>query len=538
MKRIFSPFTVTLLSSMLSGMLAAGCGINGDVGSPDATGNLGNSGNAADTAADTAADAAGSVSGSAVITPPPPPFYITSDGQVRTPTTTYQSIRAWYLSREFLSREKCRAHDITQRYPTIAGKTGDLGPLASPNHCTMGFTDIEAEYALQDTNLVVPVVFHNIVRTDNVGFLSDEQILSQIEVLNEDFGKLEGTPGDGGPQSNDVHLRFVLAGINRVQNDNWFDYPETYELDYKSALAWDSSEYLNVYTVGFADGDEPLLGWAYFPQGAAGQDSTDGVVLLYDTVGRDAPNAPFNQGRTATHEVGHYLGLLHTFDPNDNDGLSGTCENGWDRGDLIQDTPEEAEPTFGCPAQYQSCGLDVPSTMGNVHNYMDYTNDACMYYFTIQQANRAVCSLVNYRPSLYRDVPATYSVRSYIKTTPSGTGSIQIFKRRVPAGSQIVLEALPVVPSNQPVPTWNARLRLARKLVGQEHFEEIELDISSGMTPASIVHTVPVDAFYQWSVTRDDDDNVAPGPYTANLTFLDCYDPVTDGTKDLPECQF
>ena len=217
----------------------------------------------------------------------------------------------------------------------------------------MSFTNIEDEYALSDVKLVIPVVFHVIERSDNVGRLDLERLDSQIDVLNEDFSAKPGTPGDGGPLSQNMHIQFVLAGVNRVENDAWFDFPVANEDTYKQALHWYPDEYLNVYTVGLPE--DGSLGWATFPQESAG-DFDDGIVLLYDTVGRNGPNPPYNQGRTLTHEVGHYLGLLHTFSPNDEPGISGVCENGWDQGDLIQDTPSEDAEIYGCPNEDTACG--------------------------------------------------------------------------------------------------------------------------------------------------------------------------------------
>jgi hypothetical protein len=464
-----------------------------------------------------------------------PPNYITTSGQVRTATRTFASLSEWYASSQFRQVPLCRAYEGPRRRLPITSKPDQhIAPLASPDHCTLAFTDIEDEYHLEDTSLVIPVVFHNIVRTDGVGFVSDAQFLAQIDVLNEDFGMLEGTPGDGGPLSNDTHIRFVLAGIHRVEDDDWFDFPAAYEGQYKSLLSWDPSEYLNIYTAGISDDDQSTLAWAYYPQGAAGEDDTDGIVTFYDVVGRDGDHAPYDQGRVMTHEVGHYLGLLHTFDPNDGDGVSGVCENDWDSGDLIQDTPEEDEPTFDCPNRAQTCGYDLPSTGGNVHNYMNYTDDACKFYFTIQQANRAVCGLVNYRADLYRTIPATYDVHNYIK--PASGGAIHLPKAPIPAGTQIVLSALPNIPANQAAPTWNAHLRLRRKLVGETEWTLVAEDISSGLTHASITHNVTDKASYQWSVGREG--GGIPGPYTLNATYLNCWDPSSsDNIKDIPACE-
>ena len=133
------------------------------------------------------------------------------------------------------------------------------------------------------------------------------------------------------------------------------------------------------------------LGYAYIPNGGGVvcQDF-DGCVINWTAFGRNsAGGPPYNQGRTATHEVGHYLGLFHTFD--------GGCGNNncYNSGDLICDTNKESGPVFGCPGNSNSCSSPDP-----FHNYMDYSNDTCMWEFTADQANRMRCTLVNWRPDL------------------------------------------------------------------------------------------------------------------------------------------
>ncbi|MGE3544201.1 MAG: M43 family zinc metalloprotease, partial [Kofleriaceae bacterium] len=152
----------------------------------------------------------------------------------------------------------------------------------------------------------------------------------------------------------------------------------------KEALAWDPTRYLNIYTNDAAG----YLGYATFPEESAGT-TDDGVVLVWSTVGRNAPQGgQYNLGRTATHEVGHYLGLLHTFQ-------SGCGDTGapYLTGDLVADTQPESEASYGCTAAASTCG----GGMNPIDNYMDYSDDACMKRFTPEQANRLRCSLFNYR---------------------------------------------------------------------------------------------------------------------------------------------
>jgi hypothetical protein len=180
-------------------------------------------------------------------------------------------------------------------------------------------------------------------------------------------------------------LHFQAAGNTRTADNEWFTDSTADEDAYKQALAKDPNSYLNIYT-NDAGG---YLGYAYFPQGSAGA-YWDGIVLNYASVGgRNNGFYPYDQGRTLVHEMGHYLGLYHTFE----DGAG--CGNTYSSGDRIVDTNAEKSSHFGCSQTYSCNSLPDP-----IHNYMSYTDDACMYRFTREQANRAVCSLVNYRPDL------------------------------------------------------------------------------------------------------------------------------------------
>jgi hypothetical protein len=238
--------------------------------------------------------------------------------------------------------------------------------------------------------LEIPVVYHVISNTSGDGEISDELLQSQIDILNEDFQAIAGTPGADGA---DAKIEFVLArytpegapttGVNVVTNDDWFTDNGGFNNPMKTALHWDTTRYLNIYTNDAAG----YLGYATFPTEAGG--SQDGIVLLWDAVGRNSPGGPpYNQGRTGTHEVGHYLGLLHTFD-----GGCGSAGAPYTTGDLIADTQREADSQFGCPMTQSACG----GGLNPVENYMDYSDDTCMTKFTPEQANRVRCSVINYR---------------------------------------------------------------------------------------------------------------------------------------------
>ena len=259
--------------------------------------------------------------------------------------------------------------------------TGDDKLARSVNDCTLQLTRIQNEYWLSGVVIEIPVWFHVLYRSDGVGNISESSIRDQLKVLNEDYRALSGTMGS---QGNDTRIRFTLAGITRTMNDVWFNDGD--RTVYKAYLNQDPAKYANVYT-NTAGGD---LGYATFPQFAAGS-SSDGIVVQYTTVGgrNNGNGILYNQGRTLVHEMGHYLGLYHTFD------YFGSCGNSYSSGDLIVDTPSENIEHYKCANQY-SCGTPDP-----IHNYMNYTPDSCMLEFTLEQANRMVCSVANYRPGLY-----------------------------------------------------------------------------------------------------------------------------------------
>lgn len=309
------------------------------------------------------------------------------DGSIRLGAKVFASPEHFYASPDFRdSGRRCGSHDgLTSR-----AQTADPLALAAPSDCTLNSTTINPDY--NDPRVfVIQVVFHVIKRTDGVGDIPEALLRSQIDVLNEDFNALAGTRGGEGTNAK---LQFALAkrdpqgqpttGIEVITNDTWFADPGTIPNPMKQALAWDTTRYLNIYTNDAAG----YLGYATFPEQSAGT-VDDGVVLLWNAVGRNAPQgAQYNLGRTATHEVGHYLGLLHTFDSG-----CGSANAPYTSGDLLADTQPESEATYGCMPSQSTCG----GGLNPIDNYMDYSDDACMKRFTPEQANRLRCSLFNYR---------------------------------------------------------------------------------------------------------------------------------------------
>lgn len=287
-----------------------------------------------------------------------------------------------YLGSEFFMRhgKRCAAAERSLAVP---------GTSKAASDCTMTSTNPAAIYDPSNGTYTIPVVVHVLIHSNGSGNISDAVIESQIDVLNEDFLALAGSLGANGYDS---ALQFELAstdpsgnattGITRTVNSTWYNDGGTYY----NSLAWDTNRYLNIYT-NTAGG---YLGYAYIPNsgGVVGQ-NWDGVRILYSAFGRNAPYAPYDLGRTTTHEVGHYLGLHHTFEGG---CASGNCNSG---GDTICDTNNEQSPNYsGCSRS--TCGSPDP-----VKNYMDYSEDACMDNFTSEQARRMRCTVESYRPDLY-----------------------------------------------------------------------------------------------------------------------------------------
>jgi len=217
----------------------------------------------------------------------------------------------------------------------------------------------------------IQVYTHVILDANGGGDLTDQQIDDQIQVLNDSMGQTGG-----------AHMPFTFfnAGVDRTSNAAWYTVTpdSTAERQMKTTLRQGDAAALNMYYANIGDG---LLGWATFPQDYTSDPGMDGVIILRDSLPGGSA-APYNEGDTATHEVGHWLGLYHTF------------QNGCTApGDLVKDTPRVAEPNFGCPtaATVDSCPSEQggPVRADMINNFMDYVDDGCMDAFTAGQSNRA-----------------------------------------------------------------------------------------------------------------------------------------------------
>lgn len=244
---------------------------------------------------------------------------------------------------------------------------------------------------------VIPTVVH-VIQESAVDFPADVCILNQIDILNEDFQKLNADtsliPLDFQPLVGNVDVEFCLAtkdpmgnpstGINRIVDAGNANHSSANEAQLKGLIQWDPTKYFNIWIVKTISGG--VLGYATFPTALGSNPGEDGVVLNGEYVGRNGcGSAPFDLGRTATHEVGHWLGLYHTFQG----GCSGTsaadCSSS---GDEVCDTPPTASSNFGCPAVQNTC-TETPTDMNdNTHNYMDYGDDNCIIMFTEGQSTR------------------------------------------------------------------------------------------------------------------------------------------------------
>jgi len=259
--------------------------------------------------------------------------------------------------------------------------------------------DANARDTLPGEVIVVPVVFHVLYNT-SVQNISDQQVLSQLTVLNNDYRRLNAdainTPAPFKSVAADARIVFCLAKVDpggkyttgiihkRTSSDLFLSDDEMKFSSTGGDDAWDSKKYLNVWVCNLFG---RTLGYAVMPGGPA---EKDGVVIQYTAFGTiGTAIAPFDKGRTTTHEIGHWLGLKH---------LWGDAECG---DDGIADTPPQESSNSNCASfpHLSSCSINSYGDM--FMDFMDFTDDACMNMFTRGQAKemRSLFALGSFRNS-------------------------------------------------------------------------------------------------------------------------------------------
>ncbi|MFN0203739.1 MAG: M43 family zinc metalloprotease [Bacteroidia bacterium] len=277
-------------------------------------------------------------------------------------------------SMEHLSHQIQEDPSLVQRMESIEEHTAKF-EKANPNG--------------QRVVITIPTVVHVVWRTGKaVENISDAQVQSQIDVLNADFRKLNADasliPAAFSGVAVDYEIQFCLAkrtptgaatnGIvhyQKTRNKDWGTNNDVKKPTRGGVAPWDATKYLNIWVCSIGGG---ILGYAQFPGGSV---TTDGVVLDYRYTGTTGTaTSPYHLGRTATHEVGHWLNLRHIWG-------DATCGS-----DLVGDTPTHNTANYGCPSQpHLSTCTGTPREM--TMNYMDYTDDACMYMFSAGQKTRS-----------------------------------------------------------------------------------------------------------------------------------------------------
>lgn len=321
---------------------------------------------------------------------------------------------------EAQSTTPCGTDELLQKWltenPTLVQQ------LVEERETLRNFISNELDKDSRGVVLTIPVVFHVIHQGQAIGTstnISDAQLLSQLEVLNQCFRKQNTdvalVPNVFKNRVADVEIEFCLAvtdplgnsttGINRVQYNSLTNF----DANIKPATQWDPTQYLNIWTSNLGNS---ILGYA--TMWGIGPANQDGVVLNYKQVGA-APDNSYpgnnNLGRTAVHEVGHWLGMYHTFEDSCGGNTAATCTLS---GDFICDTPPTKEANYGSPSLTQNTCVEFPiDEIDMWMNYMDYVNDANLLMFTNDQKDIMRATLLTKRLSILSSLGCTNVAQSF-----------------------------------------------------------------------------------------------------------------------------
>ncbi|NML72397.1 T9SS type A sorting domain-containing protein [Chryseobacterium sp. RP-3-3] len=328
------------------------------------------------------------------------------------------------------------------------------------------------------TVITIPIVVHVLYKTTAQN-ISEAQIASQIAILNNDFRKLNAdfntvVPDAFKPAGADMELAFCMAtkdpngnpttGIERKSVPTSFDFENNYYVA-SGLTAWDPTKYLNIWV---GDVPSPSLGWAYLPD-AAGYPE-DGLAIGYKYFGTTgAAQFPYNGGRTATHEIGHYFGLLHPW--GEDDSVCGTADND----DGCADTPATNNPYSGGNVFPDNSNMCTPSANGAMFmNFMDYVTDTEMALFSNDQKTIKTNTMSGPRASLLNSNGCAFLAVNEVEKA----NSINLFPNPT---TQYISIASPLARINE-VEIFNSEGRLVKKAVIKNETDKIDVnDLASGV---------------------------------------------------------
>lgn len=282
-------------------------------------------------------------------------------------------------------------------------------------------TETDKSYK-KGTVRIIPVVFH-IIHTYGDENISKAQIEDQMRIINEDYRRTNADASKTRSQflsrASDMEIEFKLArkdpngncteGITRTYSTLTDGGDELV----KDLVRWDYRKYLNIWVIKRiardASSEGIVLGYATLPY--ATSSASDGIVIISSRIGSIGTSSIGNAGRVLTHEIGHWLGLLHPFQS----GCGSNCSS---TGDRVCDTPPVSDPSFGCPTTNNTCSNDAPNELDMVENYMDYANGSCQNAFTNGQKSLVDGTLAN---NSYRglNVSSSNLTATGVLTTPS-----------------------------------------------------------------------------------------------------------------------